>query len=246
MPEVESSDIPVFASYKQRAIQPAVPFEQPAIASDLSNVYNPFVLSEDQLKRLGEDDLVVSPGVDKEFFTVYEQARYDNVPIFVTSDSLLHVYHLLFDKALRTAERKYFIPLLRGLNKAMLAGDRRAVQGAARHGLGGRGAALGGLRRGCQPAARPTGKIPAYADELVDAELALIEAAGGMHASPIFPGLEYGEDYTQYIPRGHYTLDEGLKAYFKSMMWYGRMTFRLKTTDPEVGKAGDTRRACCW
>lgn len=36
------------------------------------------------------------------------------------------------------------------------------------------------------------------------------------------------EDYTQYIPRGHYTRDESLKAYFKAMMWYGRMTFRLK------------------
>ncbi len=28
-----------------------------------------------------------------------------------------------------------------------------------------------------------------------------------------------------------------LKAYFKSMMWYGRMTFRLKTKDAEVGRA---------
>jgi hypothetical protein len=33
-----------------------------------------------------------------------------------------------------------------------------------------------------------------------------------------------------------------LKAYFKSMMWYGRMTFRLKTNNPEVGRA-ETRSA---
>jgi hypothetical protein len=31
-------------------------------------------------------------------------------------------------------------------------------------------------------------------------------------------------------------------AYFKSMMWYGRMTFRLKTDDPAVGRA-ETRSA---
>ena len=58
----------------------------------------------------------------------------------------------------------------------------------------------------------------------------------------VFPGLENGEDYTQYIPRGHYTRSEALKAYFKSMMWYGRMTFRLKTANPEIGKE-ETRSA---
>ena len=35
------------------------------------------------------------------------------------------------------------------------------------------------------------------------------------------------EDYSQYIPRGHYTRSEELKKYFKAMMWYGRLTFRL-------------------
>ena len=71
-------------------------------------------------------------------------------------------------------------------------------------------------------------QVPAYAQELVNAELANINAASGMLTSPIFPSLKYGEDYTQYIPRGHYTKSESLEAYFKSMMWYGRMTFILK------------------
>jgi len=47
--------------------------------------------------------------------------------------------------------------------------------------------------------------VPAYANDLVQAELSLIDQAGGISPSPIFPGLENGEDYTQYIPRGHYT-----------------------------------------
>ncbi len=40
-----------------------------------------------------------------------------------------------------------------------------------------------------------------------------------------------GEDYSQYIPRGHYTKNDELKAYFKSMMWYGRLNFRLIDED---------------
>ena len=35
----------------------------------------------------------------------------------------------------------------------------------------------------------PNVQIPDYAVELVDAEMALIEAAGGMLQSPIFPGM---------------------------------------------------------
>ncbi len=236
LPEVESSEMPIFASYQERAIQPAVPFEQPEIAPDLSNVYNPFVLSSDQLKRLGDSGGVVSPSDVKEFYTIYERARYDNQPIFVTSDALLHVYHLLFDKVLRTAERNYFIDLLKGLNAAMLAetdAQYQALKGSSLEEAALRAVAFVGV---ASKALDPAVAVPDYASDLVEAELALIEAADGIQQSPIFPGLDYGEDYTQYIPRGHYTLGEDLKAYFKSMMWYGRMTFRLKTLDPEVGK----------
>ncbi len=41
---------------------------------------------------------------------LYEEARYRNVPIFVTSDSLLHTYHLLFDKVLRLARGRVLHP----------------------------------------------------------------------------------------------------------------------------------------
>jgi len=46
------------------------------IAPDLSNVLVPSVLSEEQLTRLARDGVAANPGVEKEFFTVYEQARY--------------------------------------------------------------------------------------------------------------------------------------------------------------------------
>lgn len=185
---------------------------------------------------------MVSPGNEKEFFTVYEQARYANVPIFVTSDSLLHVYHLLFDKTLRTAESRYFVGLLRELNAAVLAradAQYQELRGtswedAALHSVAYFGVATRLLA--------PDAEVPAYAAELVEAELAQIDAAAGILASPLFPGLEFGEDYSQYIPRGHYTKSDALKSYFKSMMWYGRMTFRLKTDKPEVGRA-ETRSA---
>lgn len=237
-----SQIIPAFATFKEPPVAAATGVTYETTAPDLSNVTNAFILSSSQLKLLAQNSFVVSPGSEKEFFTVYEKARYLNVPIFVTSDSLLHSYHLLFDKVLRTAESEHFIPLLKELNQGLLISADKQYQelkgtdweDAARRTVAFVGVASKSLDT--------TVQVPAYAADLVDGELVLITAASGSLPSPIFPGLEFGEDYTQYIPRGHYTKSEELKAYFKSMMWYGRMTFRLKTKDPAVGRA-ETRSA---
>lgn len=241
-PASMASTAVAFARFVEPPIQVVPALEQEPVVADLSNVRIAFPLSDDQRSRLAADGFVVSPGVEKEFFTVYEKARYANVPIFVTSDSLLHVYHLLFDKTLRTAERSHFIPLLKGLNAALLASaqaDYEALKSTEWEDAALRTLAFAGVG---SKLLDPAVQVPDAASDLVGQELALVDAAAGMLPSPIFPGLDFGEDYTQYIPRGHYTLTDELKAYFKSMMWYGRMTFRLKTENPEVGRA-ETRSA---
>lgn len=45
-------------------------------------------------------------------------------------------------------------------------------------------------------------------------------------------------DYSQYIPRGHYTRNEDLERYFRAMMWYGQVPFNVyadeKTREPDI------------
>src|SRR5690606_32144587 len=138
------------------------------------NVTNAFILSQEQIERLSQDGFVVTPGSEKEFFTVYEKARYANVPIFVTSDSLLHSYHLLFDKVLRTAETEHFIPLLRELNAAVLAqadAQYQALQGSEWEDAARRTVAF--LAVGSR-LMDPEMEIPAYAADLAGAELELV------------------------------------------------------------------------
>lgn len=238
-----ASPTPAFAPFEKPPVEEAATIYHEPVAPDLGNVMVPSVLSEEQVTRLARDGVVASPGLqEKEFFTVYEKARYANVPIFVTSDSVLHVYHLLFDKTLRTAERLYFLPQLRQLNRAVLARTeelyRAAPAGPWREAAWQALAFVGVGARLAEPGLA----IPPAVALLVEAELARIEAAEGIQPSAVFPGLPFGEDYSQYIPRGHYTSHEELELYFKSMMWYGRMTFRLKTDEPEVGRA-ETRAA---
>ncbi len=239
---VTGPSLPVFAPYDEPVVNAAPAVAHEPIAADLSNVRVAFLLSDGLRQRLAENGFVVAPGTEKEFFTVYEKARYDNQPAFVSSDSLLHVYHLLFDKVLRTAEVEHFIPLLRDLNAAMLAqtdSQYQALKGGPWEEEARRTVAFVGV---ASLLLDPDANVPPYAGDLVNGELELIDRADGIWPSPLFPGLEFGEDYTQYIPRGHYTLSDDLKRYFKSMMWYGRMTFRLKAKNPEVGKE-ETRSA---
>ncbi|HEC31361.1 MAG TPA: DUF3160 domain-containing protein, partial [Deltaproteobacteria bacterium] len=90
--------------------------------------------------------------------------------------------------------------------------------------------------------------IPSTVANEVNQELALIETHQGIKKSPVMnigggedvmvdtpqgpqPLEALKEDYSQYIPRGHYDKTEQLRAYFKSMMWYGRLTFRMKSED---------------
>jgi hypothetical protein len=74
--------------------------------------------------------------------------------------------------------------------------------------------------------------VPSYVKNEVNREIENIEAHQGFSPSAIFNSPDsqnpYEEDYSQYVPRGHYTQSEVLKSYFKTMMWYGRMAFLLK------------------
>ncbi len=196
-----------------------------------------FTLTENQSKLLSGNGFVTipsKPGTFREFYQVYENWRYDSAVLFITTDSIYHTYHLLFDKMLRDLETTHFIGQVRALTSAMLAVSQQqvdALTGTSLEEPAKRNLAFFAV------AAQLLGTgdaVPAVVQDLVSQELTFIEAHDGQNVSPIWdredlPGPEkLIEDYTQYIPRGHYTRSEELKKYFKGMMWYGRLTFRLR------------------
>ena len=193
-------------------------------------------LTEPQRSLLAQNGFVVAtpvPGEYREFYQIYEQSRYMEIPVFITTDSIYHVYHLLFDKMLRDLETGYFIADIKSLTSTMLAATSAqftSLRGTPLEDPALRNAAYFAVADTLLGLGDP---YPAEANEMVKAELALINAAGGAAISPIWdrPDLpddqKLIEDYGQYIPRGHYTRSEDLKMYFKAMMWYGRLTFRL-------------------
>lgn len=75
---------------------------------------------------------------------------------------------------------------------------------------------------------------PAEIYQLASQELNLImEAKAFGVSSPLYGTLkpDSKEDYTQYIPRSHYTRNSVLRSYFRAMIWYGRVGFDVKNLD---------------
>lgn len=155
----------------------------------------------------------------------YEYVLDRDLPILITTDAVLHTYHVLFDETLKRIEMNELIDKINDTISTLLAEAQSeyesfngtVLEGAVKldlmylevgHGL-------------MQPSFAPS-------TAEAQAELQLILNHASVAWSPIFG---YEEDYTQYVPRGHYTENQKLEAYFRTMMWLGRMRFALLNAD---------------
>lgn len=227
-------------------VQPAV--KKYDLGTNFANVtgFNRFKFNANALKKLQQNSFVVvePTGTDRwgeEFFQVYETNRYNLIPSFITTDSVLHTYHLIFDNALQTLEQATLydkaVSMSNGIQVSALEQydyfkrqNNELMANAALRNVAFSTIALQLLGQSSQK------EIPQEAKVLVDQELALISAQSEIVVSPLMnfaQGLSavdaLKEDYSQYKPRGHYTKNARLEKYFQAMMWYGRMTFRTKS-----------------
>lgn len=194
------------------------------VASDLSNIDNlsQFYLEEGMMKKLSQNGFVVCGNAGSEFFEIYEQNRYSLAPNFVTVDSMMHTYHLYFSYLLKNIERDYLADSVTQLSKRMLENSiaqynqlkKSEWEDAAK-----RNVAF--FTVGAKLLDDSTA-IEDYVMDIVQYELSNIQQANSVMVSELTGDFE---DYSQYIPRGYYEGDETLEAYFKAMMWYGRIHF---------------------
>ncbi len=176
-------------------------------------------------KLIKNNGFVVVPwGKTDDMVKAYRDLKKREIPVFVTSDTLMHLYHIQFDETLKGIEEKEFYRDLISITKKMLDISVKQYEKLS-----------GDLRKAAEKNIAyfsivlklllPEGQIPVNLHEIVESELELINAHEGFSESPLF---NYREDYSQYVPRGHYTRSEELERYFMAMMYYGRMVFLLK------------------
>ena len=195
------------------------------VEADLSNVENAdrFYLQDHMVKKLVENNFVVCDGTWSEFFDLYEQNRYLQVPVFVTTDSMMHTYHLYFALLQKNTESNYLTDLTGKFSSRMY--EDSLAQYQELEGTEWEDAALKNVAFfavGAELMGEDVADLPADAKAIAGQEQQLILDAQSVEESPLTGDLE---DYSQYKPRGYYEGNEELEQYFRAMMWYGRRNF---------------------
>jgi hypothetical protein len=208
---------------------------------DISNMQQ-FHLSDEATELLKENGFVVTPAYYKEISDVYLECKDTNQPIFITTDAVLHTGHIFFDYLLRILEvEKLYLSAVE-LTDRMLEysikqyneADSEEVKEAAYLNIG--------FFAVAKRQFDPQYQVGYGLNELVEKECENIKNHKGLEfrelltyiKNPTIYQTPYAyEDYSQYIPRGHYTRNERLEKYFKVMMWYGRIDFKLRPASEE-------------
>ncbi|QOR36856.1 DUF3160 domain-containing protein [Clostridium sp. 'deep sea'] len=199
------------------------------VKEDLSNIENldQFEgLTDNQKKLICQNGFVVMPSKEEQLFYIYENNEYREIPSFITTDSVLQVYHVFYNYSLRTLEKDTLIGYTEQLTESMMQKSvslyikviNKEVKQALLKNISFFATAWLTLEKELPD------YIPKEAANLATAEYELILGEGGFLKSKIFP---FELDYSQYKPRGHYTRDNDFKRYFRTMMWYGQVPYPL-------------------
>ncbi|MDO4754659.1 MAG: DUF3160 domain-containing protein, partial [Bacillota bacterium] len=166
-----------------------------------------------------------------QLFEVYEENDYNTVPSFITTDSVMHAYHIFYDYSLRTLEQEKLFEIAKtmsnGLFEAALT-KYRAIQNPEVKEVALRNVAFFAVA--CELLGEPRSDLPAEAEDIVRNEVQKVESEAGTAPTEI---TGYDLDYTQFTVRGHYTRSEELGKYFKAFMWYGQLGMPLYRRDKE-------------
>jgi hypothetical protein len=197
-------------------------------AQEIRHTFN---ITTDEMALLQNNGFVVSDRLAfKDFSNAYAYIYWKDLPVLITTDSILHAIHKTYDDLLMRLEEKMLAPQL----VAFLTKVRQQVRTDAR-------------------ANTDSALAPLYADldSYLSVPLALLAAdvktakippaATHYHrlaqqANTIAPVTLFGGkrkvDFTLFKPRGHYIKRERLKGYFRAMSWLAIMEFRLVAYDP--------------
>jgi len=210
------------------------------LAPDFSDVTNfnrfksIYLFNDHELGLLQENHFFARKGICRQFYDYYNQYTWDRVPVFVTTDAVLHIYHVLFERLLTDIEVRCFIPAVQQMIGSLIVDTQVLCNATTDKDV--REAALRNLAYLHVARCLLDGElrdIPENVRHWVEAEWNLVQAHAGYAFSPIFgPFSEL--DYSRFKPRGHYTHSESLRRYFQVLTWLGQMIFTV-----EAEKFGD-------
>ena len=178
-----------------------------------------FLEETDPLNDIRSDDMI---DLYNELRTEAWGRDYSTIPVFISSDFLLHVFHVTFDRMLQDVEERKLYHRVSSLVSQMLAACQQQLD-QAHHPKIKKAITTDIAFFSVTKSLLDSSFVPDPAvTGIVAEELHAIAYAVEDRLSPIQGSVQ---DYTQFRPRGHYTKTERLARYFRAMMWMGRTSF---------------------
>lgn len=212
----------------------AVEFEpnlgyDPLTAANLDQILAAFFSAPDaQKEHLSQMGFAIAAGNRFPSFALgYSEIYLADLPVFISSDMVLEAIYRSHDKILQQLEKKALRPRLARLLTAIrgsliekadtlepeVASDLNFYLGVA----------VSLLDGGKVDPREPSG-VQSFVDAATQAK--------GIQERVLF-GVKRNIDFSQFKPRGHYAGDPELESYFRSMIWLGRIDFRLIETQKD-------------
>jgi len=167
----------------------------------------------------------------QQFSEIYDDNYWGGLPSFVSADAVYHIFHVLYDEALRTMETNNLTDYIETLSDHMIEvalAQYNAITDSWWQAQAIKNIAFFSV---VKVLLNPNWAIPSLVSSMVNQVLELIQDAEGFNAEWFMHQLE---DFSQYVPRGHYTRSVTLEQYFKALMWLGRINFRTLPSDPSL------------
>lgn len=187
-----------------------------------NNIVNLFQfkdIDKEILEKLQQNNFVITKGNNLQLFHAYEENDYRQVPNFITSDLYLQAFHMYFSYILKSLEKQHIIPTLEMLCRSFNATCIKLAEQTEDESL--KDMAEHAATFYAIPYYLLTNKtltIPSKYETEYQEEIEHINKQEDNFSD----FLSYKDAYFPYSlfkPRGHYTREPQLQAYFKAMMW---------------------------
>ncbi len=194
-------------------------------------------ITGDEKELIRKNGFVVTERLRHESFNDHFKVIYKrDLPVFISTDAILHAYHASYDAILRDVERDYLIGKIKVLLKKMHNSMSMLVQNYEND------AQMEKMLQDVDVYLTIPLKLlgidekPFYFsnEQVINELLALIN---GLQMTPykIFSDdCSRLLDFSQFNPRGHYTQEEELERYFRAMMWLGRTEIYLNLPEASL------------
>ena len=183
------------------------------------------------MKNLEDNGFFIDYEKTQQPFSIYETNQYMGNNNFITTDSIVHLYHIIYLGMMEDMEQNSLKQKLIDLSKNCLdnaLSDYKEAKGEEKEILM-KNAALF-LCAVDLLEANYDGEVPSEVREIADKELENIKTEGTAVSN--ITGKEI--DYSQFKVRGNYSKNENLKKYFKVNMLYSQELIHLENPDKSI------------